>query len=74
LEGVHLPPEWVFNFSGIRILSRIRFGLLVVLSYLLVVAVGSGFAQLGEVLSFAWPRESTQRKGHPNFAVILTLS
>jgi len=38
------------------------------------VAVGSGFAQLGEVLSFAWPRESTQRKGHPNFAVILTLS
>ncbi|MEY4210491.1 MAG: hypothetical protein RLZ92_871 [Pseudomonadota bacterium] len=31
----------------------------------------SVFAPTGELLSFAWPKESNQRKGHPTAACIL---
>jgi len=31
----------------------------------------SGLGPTAEILSFAWPKESIQRKGHPDAALIL---
>jgi len=50
-------------FVPTRILSNVSLARRLVLK--------SGLGPTAEILSFAWPKESIQRKGHPDAALIL---
>jgi len=44
------------------------------MSLLRRVILKSGLGPTAEILSFAWPKESIQRKSHPDSALILRVS